>query len=500
MPIGRTVSTAGDKRRAETENQTERPTSGEASPLSRLRLLVALDALLVEQSVGQAAERMGLGAPAMSRLLKQIREIYGDPILRKTGRGMVPTVFAEQLRLRIRALVEEASDLLQAHESDTPKKAARGTNRLPVSAAPSLSLAPVIDIGGPTPKQFAAKLNAIGLCAEPRQRLAKAIATIGMGAGRSRPLTMDEAEEAFGHILAGRADPIQVGALLAVLQFRHATAPELAGMALALREHLGVSAEPGDQLQLDWPAYLSPKIPLQPWFMMAAKLVSHAGVRVLVHGGTGLVTEGEGLGTAAGFLGIPVADGIEKAKAAISRQGIAFLPFPTLSDQLTALIGLYRLFEMRSPLNQAVHLINPLNARTLMLGAFRSAHKDLPREAAGLLGWENLSVTCTNRDVAEMTPLRSTAILRSIAGAPSEILVPASKADTLGRPIELSSFEYWKAIWLGQARDEAPINTVVHTAALALMTLRKAPLAEWSNLKQEASRLWSERRSPASWV
>lgn len=492
MPIGQTGPTPGERLPAGKENQVGQQACTEASPLSRLRLLTALDALLVEQSVGRAAERMGLGAPAMSRLLKQIREIYGDPILRKTGRGMAPTPFAEQLRLRIRALVEEASDLLQPPEAETTTKAIKGTNRLPLSPAPALSLAPVIDIGGPTPKQFAAKLNAIGPRAEPQQRLAKAIATIGTGAGRSRPLTMQEAEEAFGHILAGRADPIQVGAFLAILQFRNATASELAGMALALRKHIGVPRNSGSASQLDWPAYLSPKAPLQPWFLMSAKLVSNAGARVLVHGGAGLASAG--LEAAADFLGIRVAFGIDDAVSALSERGIGFLPFPILSDQLTALIGLYRLFEMRSPLNQAVHLINPLNAPTLMLGAFQSAHKDLAREAAGLLGWENLSVTSNNRDVAEMTPLRSTTILRSIAGAPSEIFLPASKGDTAGRPAELSSFEYWRAIWLGQARDAAPINKVVDTTALALMTLRKASRAEWSNLHREASQLWLDRQ------
>lgn len=42
--------------------------------LGQLRLLIALDALLVEGSVGGAAKQMGLSIAAMSRLLGQIRE------------------------------------------------------------------------------------------------------------------------------------------------------------------------------------------------------------------------------------------------------------------------------------------------------------------------------------------------------------------------------------------------------------------------------------------
>lgn len=470
----------------------------DTAPLSRLRLLVALDALLVEQSVGRAAERMGLSAPAMSRLLKQIREIYGDPILRKTGRGMASTPFAERLRLRLRALAEEASDLLQPEElAEPPARQAVATNRMPLSAAPALSLAPIIDIGGPTSKQFAAKLAAIGPRALPQQRLAKAIATMGTGAGRSRPLSVYEACEAFAHILAGRADPIQVGAFLSIMQFRQATASELAGMATALREHVGVTPAPADPGLLDWPAYLSPKTPLQPWFLMAAKLVSATGARVMVHGTKGLFNAGEPLETAAEFLGIPVAANIDDARALVDRTGLAFLPVLRLSDQLTALMALYPLFEMRSPINQVVHLINPLNASGVMVGAFQSSHRNLMRETADLLGWRNVLVTSTNRDVAEATPLRLMTIQRVCEGIPSEMTVPSSALRAAERPTGLSSFEYWKAVWLGQARDEKPVRKIVDTAALALMNARKAPATQWHCLQREAHELWHNRRSAA---
>ena len=57
--------------------------------LGRLRLLLALDALLMEGSVSRAAERMGIGTPAMSRLLGQIREVYDDPIFIRSSRRLI---------------------------------------------------------------------------------------------------------------------------------------------------------------------------------------------------------------------------------------------------------------------------------------------------------------------------------------------------------------------------------------------------------------------------
>lgn len=79
-----------------------------------LSLLAALDVLLAEGSVAGAAARMHLSPPAMSRILGQIREAFGDPILVRAGRGLVPTPKAEALRQRVHVLVESARTLLAA--------------------------------------------------------------------------------------------------------------------------------------------------------------------------------------------------------------------------------------------------------------------------------------------------------------------------------------------------------------------------------------------------
>ena len=60
-------------------------------------LLVSLDALLQEGSVTNAARRVGLSTPAMSHALARMRERLGDPLLVRSGRGMVLTPRAEAL-------------------------------------------------------------------------------------------------------------------------------------------------------------------------------------------------------------------------------------------------------------------------------------------------------------------------------------------------------------------------------------------------------------------
>lgn len=78
-----------------------------------LGLLATLDALLQEGSVTGAARRAGLSTPAMSHALARIRERVGDPLLVRSGRGMVLTPRAEALRPKVHTLVSEAKQALE---------------------------------------------------------------------------------------------------------------------------------------------------------------------------------------------------------------------------------------------------------------------------------------------------------------------------------------------------------------------------------------------------
>lgn len=75
-------------------------------------LLIALDALLDENSVQAAAERLHLSAPAMSRTLARIRRATGDDILIRSGRVMLPTSFALAVRAETHELVQRGQAVL----------------------------------------------------------------------------------------------------------------------------------------------------------------------------------------------------------------------------------------------------------------------------------------------------------------------------------------------------------------------------------------------------
>jgi DNA-binding transcriptional LysR family regulator len=81
---------------------TERSPSGVVTMKETLRrldmnLLVVLDALLTEQNVTRASERLGMSQPAVSNALNRLRYLIGDPLFTRGGAGIIPTSRALQL-------------------------------------------------------------------------------------------------------------------------------------------------------------------------------------------------------------------------------------------------------------------------------------------------------------------------------------------------------------------------------------------------------------------
>jgi DNA-binding transcriptional LysR family regulator len=81
-------------------------------PSVDLNLLTALDALLQQGTVTGAARQLHLTPPAVSRSLKRLRNVTGDPLLIRRGRRLVPTPMAESLRDRAHRVLDDVHDIL----------------------------------------------------------------------------------------------------------------------------------------------------------------------------------------------------------------------------------------------------------------------------------------------------------------------------------------------------------------------------------------------------
>lgn len=79
-------------------------------------LLIALDVLLEERNVARAARRLRLSPSAMSRTLARLRKTMGDPLLVRSGRGLVPTPRATELGGRVTQVVDDVTSILRPAE------------------------------------------------------------------------------------------------------------------------------------------------------------------------------------------------------------------------------------------------------------------------------------------------------------------------------------------------------------------------------------------------
>nr|WP_323781436.1 LysR family transcriptional regulator [Amylibacter sp.] len=456
--------------------------------IDRLKLLVVFDAILVEGSLARAGEKLGKTPPAMSRILKKLRDHFDDELFERTGKGLVPTRFAEDLRPRIRALVAEANSLLGPTQEDTPKST-------PLLRRPPLALNQWKEPRtGPSAVDIAHRIAVLGSDSDPVRRLAAYIATIGNATGQTRPLDETEAEDAFRILLSKQVVDVQIGAFLIALQSRGMTDQELAGFTRAARSQSGLADPGAGQADLDWPAYLSPRAHGLPLFIHSARLVSQAGYRVVMHGyEDGVVRR------AFEHAQLPVVRNCDSSLPTPRNAGLSFLPIEDFAPSLRQLLWLYPLFMMPNATHFIAPMLNPGGAAVTLTGMRAHGRPMLQRDAAVRLGWETYAVLSGHRDVAQVVPgkgqdlflMRAGTLLKERVGSSAAQMVrradkSADKRDDFNR------LETWQAIWDGEVAPTAALETILETAALALTVLSKTTSIEQA--REQAKDLWAARR------
>lgn len=106
-----------------------------------LGLLIALDALISEKSVSQAAVRLGIGQSAMSHRLARLRQTFRDDLLVRGRGGMQPTPRALSLSSALRSALiglQSTVQFAQSFDSTTDNR----TFRIGISDHQELALLP----------------------------------------------------------------------------------------------------------------------------------------------------------------------------------------------------------------------------------------------------------------------------------------------------------------------------------------------------------------------
>jgi anthranilate phosphoribosyltransferase len=299
-------------------------------------------------------------------------------------------------------------------------------------------------------------------------------------------MTVDEAAEAMARILRDEVEPAALGAFLIVLRYRKETPEELAGFVRAAR---AVADLPTLSVDLDWPSYAD-RHKQMPYFILAARLLSRNGMRVLMHGleGAGPVTTPKGLAA----LGIEPAGGADDAARDLDRDNFAYLPVETFCPGIASLFGLRSVLGVRSPANTFARMVNPGGAAYQMQGVFHPGYLEPHCLAAKILGQPNMAVfkggggevQRNPEKPCEVTMLRNGEIFPETWPAYKQTERFQWREDVLD-PARLA------ALWKGDLAAPAPEAAVIATAAVALKQLGRAATVE--DADSLAAELWVAR-------
>lgn len=321
----------------------------------------------------------------------------------------------------------------------------------------------------------------------PGEPFARVLRIVGRGPNLARPLGLEEAEAAMAAILEGAADELQMGAFLLTLRTRGETAPEIAGFVRAARARL--PALQGLAVDLDWPSYADAHRQL-PWFLLSARLLAGAGVRILLHGVAGEGPAGTREGLAA--LGLVPAASLADAARRLERTGLAYLPLELLSPELARLLALKPRLGVRTAVNSLVRALDPARAPAQLLGVFHPPYLRLQAEARALLGGGRAAIFKGGGGEAQRNPDKPCRVLVVAEGATLETvwpaLLPESRHPWREEPLEPARLA---ALWDGRLELPAAVAAVTGTAAVALHLLGRA--ADPAAAQAEAERLWAER-------
>ena len=297
---------------------------------------------------------------------------------------------------------------------------------------------------------------------------------LGKGKRGARDLTREEAREAMGMLLDGKAEDTQLGAFLMLLRHKEESAAELAGFTEAVRERLDT---PPIAVDLDWPTYAGKKRHL-PWYLLAAKCLAGNGIRILMHGG-GAHTEGRLYSEQLlDLLDIRVGEDWSRVATILEQDNLAFMPLGAWMPQLQRMIDQRNVLGLRSPIHSLARILNPLGARCALQSIFHPGYQANHREASRLLGDTAIVIKGEGGEI-EINPDSTSHLYGTADGMAWDEEWPALSAQRHVKPAQLQP-QHLLDVWNG-AEDAYGELAVTATMALALRGLgqpREAALAQ----------------------
>lgn len=319
---------------------------------------------------------------------------------------------------------------------------------------------------------------------------AKYVAILARGKTKTRPLTVDEAQDSMSMILSGQAEREQIGAFLMLLRLKEETPEEIAGFTLGTRSVFDLP-DVMPAVDIDWSSYAGKRIQL-PWFILSALALAGAGFRVFMHGTDGHTPGRVYTQETLEQLGVPISPDLTQAAGQLVSHNFAYAPLEALSPILRDLIQLRPILGLRSPVHSFARMLNPFNASMMTQGIFHRGFMDVHAGAAILLNQPHMSVFRGEGGEFERRPNKPTVVC-STHGAnepveenwPALVSNPHQPADTVMDTTELAK------VWSGQSDNEYGVAAVTGSMAIALKTMGRAQNVKAA--QSMAEDIWADR-------
>tara|TARA_R110000823_G_scaffold130015_28_gene258219 strand:- start:5537 stop:6532 length:996 start_codon:yes stop_codon:yes gene_type:complete len=317
---------------------------------------------------------------------------------------------------------------------------------------------------------------------------ARFVRILGKGKTGSRSLERHEALEAFGMILRGETEALQLGAFLMLLRVKEESPEEIAGFVEACRECMHAPPD-GLRADLDWSSYAG-KRHQHPWFILSLLLLAEAGYRIFVHGSAGHTPNRLYTEHAMRSLGLPVASEWAEVEMRLGEAGLCYLPLQCFCPVLDEIIQLKPLLGLRSPVNTLTRMINPLGAPASIQSVFHPAYSRLHQQADLLLGQQRALVFKGESGEVELKPHADTRLHVLENGEMRELIAARAFSQRVA-PVDQARVEPLRALWQGDDNDAYGLEATLSTAAAGLLLLR--PHSTFTQQRAEAGQLWQQR-------
>lgn len=298
---------------------------------------------------------------------------------------------------------------------------------------------------------------------------------------RLHALTPDLAEKLFDQVMTGQADPIQLGATLALMQARGVTTDELAAGARAMRKHLIPVPVPVGLRVVDTCGTGGTGSRFFNVSTSAAIVVAAAGrpkgLAVAKHGNRA-VTSTSGSSDVLQELGVSIPMPAPNLPRALDEAGICFCFAPAHhpgmkhAGPVRAALGIRTIFNLLGPLT------NPAGARHQLLGVGDQPTLQLVAETLIKLGAEQAWVITTELPdgsrLGEMTPFAPISVARVRKGEldtftvnPTDYGLAGDNPDAISVDSPARSAAIIRSVFEGEKGTAR--NTVLLNAAAALV-------------------------------